>query len=345
MNSYYSNNIFLYDNKNENKNKKLKKNDFYTYNEISISKLLKNIKEYYFYFLPIVSYEDINLNISKLKYDPKTNISYSSEIIKNKYTIKNEYIMIELSNFKRDKFMDYLYKLSLEDNKNLLISSIIDTFKYLLYSIEKLLLKDLIHFNLTESNIIYNLDYNIPIIMNFNNSFSIKRINENIYDKIFNDILLKNNVYPFEAFIIYYLIKNNCKTLNNDDINNIIIEYFESNIISKLLSLTLKIKFEKKCRNELNKLILHSKNKIISILLKNHRSWDLYAISILYLQLIDNFFSKDKPRIIISLLHILIHNLSPDPNDRYDIYDTQDKISQAIISEGLYIEENNLLKK
>ena len=40
MNNFYSNNIFLYNIDNNNK-KNIKKNNFYTYNELSISKLLK----------------------------------------------------------------------------------------------------------------------------------------------------------------------------------------------------------------------------------------------------------------------------------------------------------------
>ena len=55
------------------------------------------------------------------------------------------------------------------------ILSIVESFTYLLESIEKLQLKDIVHFDVKGDNVLYNLKTGFPLIIDFGISIPIKK--------------------------------------------------------------------------------------------------------------------------------------------------------------------------
>ena len=121
-------------------------------------------------------------------------------------------------------------------NNDKVISSIIDSYKYLLESISLLIFEEIIHFNVNENNIVFNLTYDIPMLANFNKSLYIKTVNNNMLKTYLSNIDTINNL-PFEVYVLYYIVNNYNENdiFKDSDCKKILEYYYNNNNIFKLI--------------------------------------------------------------------------------------------------------------
>jgi serine/threonine protein kinase len=221
---------------------KVQYNNTTTQNEISISNEIKKIPFYNFYFAIIENVcessiekemEKISTNNCKIIKEENTKlVSFSIRYIKENIIILN-----------------YLNKLN---NKLFFYKKYISTFFYLYNSIDKLIEKNIVHYDLKLNNIMYDFTIYNPIIIDFGLSLNILKIQENF---IKNPKSLINYFYTIEnyslwCFEIFALseisyILNNQKTKIDDDK-----QILTSEIIENICSI-----FENNLKMEINKLI------------------------------------------------------------------------------------------
>ena len=291
---------------------KLQINDFNGHNEIYIGSLLKTVYNHALYFLPVISSCSIGLAALNQKSVDKCKIVSKDN---------DNYLLLELSYIKNITFKQ-LFSDSFRTNKHLFVT-FIETFSYITNSIEHLLEKNIVHFDIKEGNILYSIKYENPILIDFGISIPIDKLtNENLSD-YFYVYGPEYYIWPMEVHVINYLLHVN-DVLTLDTIKSIVEKSVSNNIGLNIFSDEFKKQYKLLAINYFKKYIDTDKFVTIKELVAYYKTWDLYALSIMYLKFFqilfkDGFFES---KFVIAFAEILLTNISPDPNKRISIADT-----------------------
>lgn len=310
--------VTLINNQMTNKKKEFNKNvengakivlyDFFSVNEINISKKIKNIPYNANYFDIIIDYDFID--ISKID----ENLIENIDLNENK-----KYIFFHYNNEVRVDFQEFLFNLS---NIKHFISSLLDSYTNLLHSLIKLNDENICFFELNTDNIVFS-NNNTLILKNFKNSLLISNLNESYIKNIIKNI--DNYTYkPLEIHVLFYLIINNEETLSLSFIEKICSNYVKNMDILLLFSQKYIETYEKTCIETLKKYINKPKSVIIADILEYHKYLDNYSLSILYLHIIGNitrFFSL-KGTFLNKFTMLLTKNIHPNPLKRETLEET-----------------------
>lgn len=272
------------------------KHDDQIVNETNIAEQISQIP-YYSLFFSIL--EDYNL----------LNITQTDN--------KEKYYLFKYANKYCVPMMEYLY--SITNIKQLLFISI-HSFSYLLHSLSLLHNNNICFLNISPENIVYQTKSGEkPLLNNFRFSIILDNINIKTFMTCLNG--LNNFTYqPLEIYILYYLIKHNMNTISYSFIEEFC-ETFISNLhILKLEIFTEKYKqsYKEQCIYIIKKYVNKPKNEIIQNIWSKRQKWDIYGISVIYIQIfysICHTFSL-KQTFLNEIVFKLSLNLHPDSNCR-----------------------------
>lgn len=286
---------------------KLQKNTFNALNEINIGKMIMNIPNYHYYFLPVIKSCPIKL---KEIHDSEQLLS-KCNIIRGKDKSKIDYILMEIP---------YVSNVSFSDGKNTIIK-LIETYSTLLEAIELLVDHHIVHLDLKGDNILYNIKTGSAQIIDFGLSIPIDQLTDNNLTNYFFVYSPDYYIWPLEVHVINFLLHklNNIDTLFSlVHINDIVTSFVSHN---KALA-----SFKEESIRYLTTFIGHKRSQIITELIKTYKTWDNYALSVLYLTSIENH----RISIINDFSQLLLMNIMPDPAKRYSIEDTRRRFKDIL---------------
>ena len=294
---------------------KLQRNTFNAQNEIYIGTFIKNISNYRLFFLPVIKSCSIGLASLDKQYISKCNIISDSD---------PNYLLMEIPYIKKITFEKLFTNFTRSKRHVLLI--FFETFKYIVDSIFHLINNDIVHYDIKEENILYNIKYENPLIIDFGISIPIKYLTTDNIHKYFYVYGPDYYIWTLEAHVISYLI-NVKNSLESSDIDKIVSEYVSSNAGLNIFSNDFRKNYAKLCNKFLKQYESKNKDYIINELLKYYKTWDLYSLSILYLKFLDYLFRDGffESQFIIQFSQLLLTNISPNPNNRLSTEDTKKK--------------------
>ena len=301
-------------NKNDKKNIQLL--DFFSTNNIQIYEKIKQEASYQLRF--DLFYEYNFINICELQDKLLENHKIVNE--KNKY-ICFTYRTRNYTDF--DTFMLHL------PTPKLFIYHIIDSFQYLLKSLQILNKHNICFFNLNTSTIKFDNSFK-PILNNFSESIQINNIEYDNLSKIIGkaeDYMLK----PLEVHVLYFLFNSDETTLTYSSIESICDYFVKTNCILELYSKEYRENYHKTCINILKKYINQPKKVIIDEILKTtSATWDVYSLSMLYLYFVGNIirvFSL-KEDFLVKFSILLNKNISMKPYRRMKIEEMSNEFNK-----------------
>jgi hypothetical protein len=306
--------------KNKKYNYKFTSKDFFIENELFISNLISQMINYKKYFYIPSKIEKINLinvddeNIDNFETEYDINLKYRKKIKSNNILLK--YDNIPILNFK-----NYL-----SPEKKYFFYKIINIYTKLLKSINLLNENNIFFNNLNNENIFINL-FDSPIISDF--SFSIYFNSSSIKENLNNFILEYDPSYiqwPIEIHTIAYIFHNNLNSLSKSNIDKIINDNIHNNFIFENFSDNIKKKYYDDGISFLSKFINKRKDEIILNIISYFKSWDNYALSILYLEIIIKMYKSVKNKnnkFILDFMKLLLKNISFNPEQRFSLKDTK----------------------
>ena len=263
--------------KNESMFSRIKTLDFHTKNEIYISNILKNILNYNDHFHIILKYSFVNIS----------EVDKTLGIIKREK--KDQYIHCSYSFHSINRFssLDSFF-LETKNNRKIVLN-MINSFKYLIKSLEILWKNEIVHFMINPQNIILN-QFDIPYITDFTHSFHLKNMNEERKSNIFKKISLISLNSPFIPIDVHFInfLYNETISLSKSNIQQICSKFFDEIIDSfKIFNNEelekCKLNFFFSLQTYINK----SKDDVIKDLLLNHSwYWDIYSLCMTYLFLL-----------------------------------------------------------
>jgi hypothetical protein len=329
--SYIINQINNENNKNDknlkNKSKKIyfiqEKNE----NELIISKKIKKIKKYNYFFNPIIN--DYLLNTAK--------ISSEIDIIKKVNEIKNiNNIMI--SRYEHPLMYQNFFSFfqNLKDKPKEFIKNILESYNYLLNSIGILKENKICYFNINNFSVYFNR-YSNPILFDFKDSIYYEDIN--IKNQLLNITINKNSnqLYPLEIEMLSYMNHNNSVSLSKHNIEDIYESYIEK--IKILLSGVIyedEVVFHNNCIKLLLKYENKSKDEIIGIIHNEEyiKSWDNFGLSVLYIELLNDYYSskdllnENQRKFYNYFCKSLFLNIDMNPSKRMNLEKTREHMEE-----------------
>jgi hypothetical protein len=248
--------------------------DYNTKNEIEISNFINKIINYNERFHIILKYSLVNLTevdnflglVNTTNYEPYAFLSYSF-VDFPKHLPFNEYF------------------LSIKcPRKAVLI--MMNSFKYLMKSLELLCKYNIVHFHLTFKNILFN-QLDIPFIKGFTYSFQLLNLCEERKDNLMKNINIKSPFTPLELHICEFLY-NNSVSLSKSNIEQVCNNFFDNILLPLgIISEDYLGNYKENVIFSLQCYVNKPKDMVINdIINKYSYYWDIYSLALNYLLLI-----------------------------------------------------------
>lgn len=331
MNTKFRNHIYYFDCENDdNINHQNTSNitkvvpiDYYVENEIkNVKKLKQHIQNYNLFFylfdnIDVVKIAKMNETIYHLKQVDK--IKHDNTVIfsfENKNLIYMEKYLQSLTSPRR-----YIYVL-------------IEFFKHLNCAIQLLVSCKLVSNHINMNSIVIDT-FDTPLLCNF--KFSIDMSLPNIIEHLRHLFIVYEPTYlPWcpELHILSYLFSNKLDSLSIYNIENIIGECIEQNYILRNFGCKIISEFKETGINYFKKYVNKSVEFIVNDIITHWQTWDNYAFSILYLQLVIGIHKKIKKnnKFIIVFMKLLVKNINVNPTARLSPEDTYKHFEDILYS-------------
>ena len=327
---FHNDNKILLNNENNMSRSKIINHCYYAINEANISSKIKQIPYYSNFFSILEDFK--SLNVSQLNED-------MIEKLKN---IENVMYYLFKYNDKRSlTIIDFIYS---STNIKKLIFDMINTFKHVLRSLYILNENDICFFNISPNNIIFLATYREkPVLNNFQLSLQLDKLEYKYFSQILDKI--EDFTYmPLEIHTLFYIIKHNMITLSYSFIEELS-EYYVNNLhILKLFSENYRQSYKLQCVEFLKRYINIPIKNIINDLFERNNNWDVFGISMLYIQIfgsISRVFSLKG--ICISKITVeLSRNLHPNSDKRYTLNETLNIFNKLLNEQDDWSFVNNL---
>jgi len=282
----------------------------FSINEANICHKISKIPYYSNFFTILDDYEV--LNISQLN---------ENILEKLKNTDNMQYYLFKYSDKNSIDFTDFLYN-SISIKK--LIFDIINSFQHILNGLHLLNENNMCFLNISPKNIVYLENFREkPVLNNFMLSLNLNKLNYTYFSHILNK--LDDFTYqPLEIHILYYFINHDLTTISYSFIEEFCEDFVNNLNILRLFSENYKKLYKQQCVETMKKYVNWSKKDIIDDILEKNNKWDVYGISMLYVQIfgcISRIFSL-KGTFISKITLELTKNLHPNSDKRMSLEET-----------------------
>jgi len=317
---------------------KLQKKDFNAYNEIYIGKIVKTIKNYEKFFIPIVNSCDIDLRRIDRKIVSECHVINTSGEL--------NYLLMTLNYVENKSLEDSIVLSTTMPVKKRCFAQLLSMYKYLLHSIDLLLKNNIIHFDLKVQNLLFGIKIGTPLIIDFGISIPKDRVNKDNIKEYFYEFVPEYYVWPLEVHVIAYLLHNTTEPLTSSDVELIASKFCFSNEALLFFSQKFHERYLSSCMYQLKKYIGVERQKVISELYSFNHTWDNYSISIMFIKIYKNIFKPGMyfNRMFIFFMELLVANISPDPTLRLNIEDSLTEYDKCFFIESNDENYKNLLK-
>lgn len=279
-------------------------------NEATICHKIRKIPYHNNHFSVLSEYEQ--LNISQLDHHMLRHIDKSTDI---------DYYLFKYNDKYATTLTEIIY--GSKDAKKLLLDTI-TSFEYVLKALALLNENGICYFGLSPQNIVYLKQFREkPVLCNFRTSILVNKL-----DYVYMANVLKYvddyTYLPIEIHLLYCIVRDDLKTVSYAFVEEFCEEYVDNLSILRLFSEEYRQTYRKICIVHMKKYINMERNDIIDDILERNDKWDVYGISVIYLQIfgcILRVFSL-KETFVSKIVKELAKNLHPDSTKRHSVEST-----------------------
>jgi serine/threonine protein kinase len=289
---------------------KLQHKDATSDNEVYVSSLVKKIKHYSIFFIPISS----SCPIALRAIDPGLLTNCNAVDARADRTL----VLLDLPYEENIGIQHILKRTTSVSAKKDKFLKILESYKYLLHALEKLLEINVVHFDLKKENILYSIKKNIPLVIDFGLSIPIGKLDKDNLKRWFYVFGPEYDPWPLEVHILSYILHHATGPLTSSDATAIAEVSVKHNEALILFSEDLRERYLESSIYQAKKYVGMPREEAIDALIKSHKTWDNYAISIMFIKLLYHFFYKGfhYNKFLILYSQLLLRNISPHPEVR-----------------------------
>ena len=249
---------------------------------------------------------------------------------------KNKLIKIDYENKPYILFFDFCDNIK---NSKTALLILMESYKFLLKSIQLLNASKICHMNISRQNIYLDGNCNFhPVIGEFHLSLQTDQIVK--ADTIFkanqylNQVLTEINMtfernyhtYPVDVCILYYIYQHSISIFTLDTLEHVHDAYIKNLELSGMVfySHQQKCDFFNEVYQFLMRYIDQPSKYVVRELIKNINTWDNYCLGFEYILLLQNISAKFQLKISFmdGFFAVLIQTIAPNPHERGSINNT-----------------------
>ena len=294
--------------------------------EMKLTEKIKRIPNYQDYFAPIE--EMCDANMSKFSEKDKKDCKLIKKNKDKKYIKK----LANIRFIEGDDLIDTLKK-SINQKDSFIY--FITMYEQILDSLQLLVNKKIVHFDIKANNMIYNIKKNKTFIFDFGLSFDIENI-LNLEETFYVEWAPEWTLWPVEVHYLGFIISKKRKMLNSE-IDLFATEYTSKHSVFRKLNNLISSVFIKSYKDKIVKILNFYNNKkdineIINYIINSSwKTWDNYALNVMFFRFLNviNIIGYSNNEFYQELIKLLNNNISPIPVERNSIQNTK-KIFQKI---------------
>lgn len=297
--------------------------DYYIENEISnVKRIKQNIvpSEHFFYIFESVE----KIHIGKMD----ENIYHLKQVNK----IKDDHSVLFTFEDKKMVYMENFLQSLTTPTKYIYILG--EFFRHINRALQLLVSNKLVYNHINMKSIVVD-NTETPLLCNFKFSIDITRSNNIEYLSHFF-LEYQPSYLPWcpELHILSYLLSNKLESLSLFNIENIIGDCVQENYILQTFGASIVSEFKDNGISYFKKYVNKPAEFIIQDILHYWHTWDNYAFSMLYLQLLIGIHKKIKKnnKFIIFFMKLLVKNISTNPSARLSLEDTVHQFDTLLYS-------------
>ena len=316
---------------------KLQKKDFNAKNEIIVGTLIKKISNYNKHFLPVI--DSCKIDIKKID----ANIFSDCQVIKRSTDLN--YLLMNLEYIENKSLENVIVTSASKEIKKRTFSQLLGMYKYLLQGLNKLIENNIIQFDLKSENLLFSINTGSPLIIDFGISIPKNNLTKDNFKNYFYTYGPEYYVWPLEVHVINYLLHITLESLTNEDIVLIASSYATAKTLT-FFSEYFREQFKLGCIYQLKKYVGKPRQKVINTLVSYYKTWDNYALSMMYIGIFQKIFQVGfhYNGFLILFSQLLLINASPNPEVRLTIKETFDEFEKILFVEGNVQHYLDLLK-
>jgi hypothetical protein len=302
---------------------KLQPNDLVSANEIAIGEKIQKIPHYNRYFLPVIKSCLINIRkIDNMVLSKCAVVKHSDDL---------GHILMTTPQISNLDFFSFITAAQSDREKKRMFIHYIESYQYLLNSIEKLIESKIVHFGIDDDAIVYNKITTEPQIMDFSQSIVIDELNNEEDLKYFFKYKPDYPIWPLEVHIISFILNKTNNTLTENDAERICNDYINNNdTILQMVGSS----FRESCLQQTRKYIGVNRINTIYNLIKSYTTWDNYALSILFLKTFNYIFKDERSLVDNKFIKLLIMNINPVFENRLSVLETREKLHELFYTDS-----------
>lgn len=302
---------------------KVQKRDFNSQNEAEIGEIVSGISGFEMFFLPVVSDCAVNIRQASNK------ALHKCDVVKD---LEDEYVAMDVPYVNQTDVPEMLQTLSAKD----MILTIVESYRYLLMALDKLINANVVHFDLKLENVLFKKDTTNPRIIDFGISIPVDRLNADNMKDYFYVFAPDYYVWCPQICVISFLVNETSSTLTADDVEEIAELHTEGNRALDAFSVEFRDNFKQLLLLELKEYVGVKRQKVIDAMLASHPTWDNYSLSVMFLRLLTLLFPTDdhKNKLVILFSQILLMNIHPNPARRLTIQESQSRFQDIFMIDG-----------
>jgi hypothetical protein len=266
------------------------------------------------------------------KNDPLKIAKYQGEMHHLNSVSEDKTILFKFEEIELIYFKNYLKALSCSKKY---IFTIISFYKYLLETLQILIDNNIVHNNIGFENIVINNKHRIPLLKSL--TFSIDLLNPNL-DSYLRQIFITYDPtfyqWPLEFHILSYLYTNKLESLSKTNIEFIISDVLKHHDLLHTFGESVVSTFHEEALNYFSIYINQSYEYIVADILKYSRTWDNYALSLIFLRILIYIYRtcNKQNKFIILFMKLLVSCISLNPQKRLSINETTNKFNSLLDS-------------
>jgi serine/threonine protein kinase len=294
---------------------KLHKKNYHVVNEYNVGKRVTKISLYEYYFAPVVNMCNIDIaKIDKRERDMCRVVSTTSS--------GSKFVIMKMPYIKNVSLIKYITNPNID--KKEIVTYVMDLYKFLLHSLNMLNSSGIVHFDFKIPNMLVEIKTKNPIIIDFGLSLPVNNLGPKTYSKYFYTYNAAYYIWPVDVHIINYVINVNSNLTYNElvvlvDTNvkaNRALHIFSEEFVKRYRDLTI---------NTYKKYTNIPGENVVTELVKNCNTWDIYSLSVMFLCLINfisyNGFTDNK--LIKEFSELLLLNMHPNAARRLSFDETK----------------------
>ena len=294
---------------------KLHKKNYHVVNEYNVGKKVTKIPLYEYYFAPIVNMCNIDIaKIDKRERDMCRVISRTSS--------GSKFVIMKMPYIKNVSLVKYITNPNID--KKEIVTYIMDSYKFLLHSLKMLNSSGVVHFDFKIPNILFEVKTKNPIIIDFGLSLPLNNLGPKTYSKYFYTYNAAYYVWPVDVHIINYVINVN-SNLTYEELVVLVDTNVKANPALSIFSEEFVKRYRDLTINTYKKYTNIPGENVVTELVKNCNTWDIYSLSVMFLCLI-NFISYDgftDNKLIKEFSELLLLNIHPNAARRLSFDETK----------------------